>query len=398
MPAANVSPAPDRADLAWATLPVVAHILASYLPITQNWIFHQLRFTRGVRSIVLAAAAQNLAEFPWGAVYCREATGALRGLWRGFARRLHGYEPLFRAAAEQEGAALLHAHFGHVGLESLGLARALGLPLVTSFYGMDLWRHRQGPEALRRSYQPLFAHGSLFLVEGPAARAQLERLGCPPDRIRVHKLGIDPSEMPCRPRRPQPGVPLRVLMAARFLEKKGLPYGVEAFCRVAREEPGIALTVAGDATAAAPEQRIKQQLQELVLRYGVASRTRFAGFLRPAELRALALEHHLFLQPSVRAANGDSEGGHPVILTEVAASGMAMIGTRHCDIPEIVVHGQTGWLCPERDVDCLAAALREALHAPEKLAEYGANARRLVEARYDARKSGLGALYRSLLG
>ncbi len=76
---------------------------------------------------------------------------------------------------------------------------------------------------------------------------------------------------------------------------------------------------------------------------------------------------------------------------------MPMIATWHCDIPEIVVHGETGWLCEERSVEDVACALGTALEQPDLLTTYGASARRLVEDRYDARRSTLDEVYARFL-
>ncbi len=46
------------------------------------------------------------------------------------------------------------------------------------------------------------------------------------------------------------------------------------------------------------------------------------GFVARDELRRQAYLHDVFLAPSVTAANGDSEGGAPVTLIEMAATGL----------------------------------------------------------------------------
>ncbi len=51
--------------------------------------------------------------------------------------------------------------------------------------------------------------------------------------------------------------------------------------------------------------------------------------------------HHLFLSPSVTAPDGDSEGGAPVSIIEAAATGMPVVSTTHCDIPQAVDDGVT---------------------------------------------------------
>lgn len=378
--------------------PTVAHIHRIYLNLTENWIYNQVRFLRAVRSIFVAKRPANRDQFPWDPVYLLWDRPRLEREWNRVAYHLLGYYPLYRRICRAEGVDLLHAHSGVQGVQSLRLAESLGLPLLTSFYGYELTVHRKGDEGLRRMYQALFSHGAACIAEGPAARQRLIELGCPPERAWIHRLGLDMRDYPLVERRPADTGRLRVLMAARFDEKKGLPYGMEAFCRVARHEPGLELTVVGDASEAPEQQRIKRELYDLVRRYDVQDRVRFTGFLPVAELRGLALDHELLLHPSVRASNGDSEGGHPVVLTEMAATGMPIIATWHCDIPEVVVDGETGWLCTERNVEELEAALADAWARRADFPAIGRRARVLVETKYDGRANTLDSVYLRVLG
>jgi len=377
--------------------PAAGQVLSTFLRATENWIYDQLRFLREHRAVVLAKHRENRERFPWTPVHAlSDHPFSVVALNRAVGGAV-GYYPQFLAAARRAGVQLLHAHFGHLGSFALPLARRLGVPLATSFYGVDMWKHPEGVPGLRRKYAALFAEGALFLAEGPAARDRLVEIGAPPERVRVHRLGVDLSAIPFQERRVGDDGELRVLMAARFAEKKGLPYGMEAFCRAAAARPGLRLTVVGGAQGV-EEERIGRELHAIVERHRMAERVRFAGFLPLDALDALAREHHLFLHPSVHAASGDAEGGHPVVLTQLAASGMPSVATRHCDIPEVVVHGETGWLCAERSVEELEAAIAEAAEHPERLADFGAAARRLVEEKYDARVQTLDAVYRALTG
>ncbi len=70
------------------------------------------------------------------------------------------------------------------------------------------------------------------------------------------------------------------------------------------------------------------------------------GYQPHSTLFAEAYRHHIFLSPSVTASTGDTEGGAPVSLIEMAATGMLIVSTTHCDIPEVIKHGVTGLLAP----------------------------------------------------
>lgn len=372
-----------------------AQVFKRYLPSTHNWIYEQFRVLRHFKPVVLAYKALDLEQFPVERIVAVRSGNPLRQARDHLCWRLLGYYPSFAAAVRAENALLLHAHFGDRGVASVELARVLRLPLLVSFYGFDLWRDRGNAARLQASYAPLFEQCTYAIVEGPAARRRIIELGCPEAKARIHPLGIDLTQLRYADRPKSTNV--RVLAAARFTEKKGLTYGVEAFCRAAAEEPGLQLTVVGDATKSGAQQRIKARLHGLVKASRMSARVRFVGELSPGELRRLLYEHDVLLQPSVRAADGDAEGGLPVTLLEAAASGMPLIGSRHCDIPEIVVEGQTGWLCEERDIAGLVTALLSAARDPVQRAWFGCNARKRVEERFDINQHTWDALYREAL-
>ena len=71
---------------------------------------------------------------------------------------------------------------------------------------------------------------------------------------------------------------------------------------------------------------------------------RLLGYVSRETLREEAYEHDVFLAPSVTASNGDTEGGAPVAIIEMSASGMPIVSTNHCDIPSVVLDGVTGLL------------------------------------------------------
>jgi glycosyltransferase involved in cell wall biosynthesis len=61
-----------------------------------------------------------------------------------------------------------------------------------------------------------------------------------------------------------------------------------------------------------------------------------------------------------------------------------VVSTSIAGIPELVRHGETGWLCPAGDVDALADVLQACLQTPiETLRRMGEAGRERVLARHD---------------
>jgi colanic acid/amylovoran biosynthesis glycosyltransferase len=228
--------------------------------------------------------------------------------------------------------------------------------------------------------------------------AAVIKLGCPPAKIRVHHLGVDVDGIAFRPRIWDGVSPLRVLVAASFQEKKGIPYGLHALGLLRRKVP-IEVTIIGDAS---PQRRSRQErtrIMDEIRRNDLAGATRLLGYVPYARLFEEAYRHHIFLAPSVSAHDGDTEGGAPVTIIEMAATGMPVVSTLHGDIPEVVENGRSGLLAPERDVMAVFQHLQWLVQHPDEWDQITRAARARVEAEFNARVQGerLARLYQEIL-
>ena len=115
---------------------------------------------------------------------------------------------------------------------------------------------------------------------------------------------------------------------------------------------------------------------------------RMLGYATHEELLGEAYGHDVFVAASRHASDGDSEGGAPVVLLDMAATGMPVVATRHCDIPGVVPEGRAGLLADEGDIAGLAAALRRIASEPDLGPGLGEGARRHVESAHDVRVLG----------
>jgi colanic acid/amylovoran biosynthesis glycosyltransferase len=189
-----------------------------------------------------------------------------------------------------------------------------------------------------------------------------------------------------------------VLIAATFTEKKGIPYALQALGRL-QHEVDLEVTIVGGAREELAEGREqKKQILGVIEAEGLAARVRLLGFQPHARVVSEAYDHHLFLSPSVTAADGGTEGGAPVAIIEMAATGMLIVSSRHCDIPEVIADGRTGLLADERDVDELFGCLVHAIRHPDEWPAMLAAGRRHIEAEFNAQNQGLrlAALYEGI--
>jgi colanic acid/amylovoran/stewartan biosynthesis glycosyltransferase WcaL/AmsK/CpsK len=367
--------------------PVVVHFAERFVRMTQNWLYHQVVRSTRYRPVVATEARENEDQFPFDPVILPERHRLAGRALGSHGRRYRVAVPLQTLSRAYErpvralSPAVLHAHFGTQGVLLLRLRRRLDVPLVTTFYGYDASSVPRLP-GWRRWYQTLFAVGDRFLVEGSAFRERLLALGCPPGKAMVQHLGVDVDAIPFRARQITGDESVRLLMAASFREKKGHQYALRAFAlaqeqlRARGSRRRLELRLIGDG-------ELRPQIEALVRELDLTGQVHFLGYQTHAEFLDEALQCHLFLSPSVTAADGDTEGGAPVAIIEAAATGLPVLASRHADIPEVVLHGETGWLAPERDLTELTAHLMGLLEHPESWPAIGERSRRHVDAEYN---------------
>lgn len=357
-----------------------------WLPRTETWLYSEITaLGAGWQAWVVAHKTENAAEFPYPRVFSLlDAAGRMRWAVEMVLRRarLTSHAPSIARFCASLEADLLHSHFGTIGWFNLRLARKLGVPHVVTFYGSDV-TIVQRRERWRRRYREMFDEVSLVLCEGPHMASEIARLGCDPDKISVHRLGVRLADLPCAARARRR--PLRFLMAGRYREKKGLVDGLRALCNLSRSRPqeDWRLTIVGGPGNCSEGARIAGELRETAMRYKLADRISFSGILSHAELIAQAQRHDVFLCPSVTSSNGDTEGGAPVVMIEMAAMGLPVIGTRHCDMPQALGAKNRALLVGERDPDALTRSIEWLLDHPDSWSEISADNRSHCETHFD---------------
>lgn len=285
---------------------------------------------------------------------------------------------------------IVHCQFGNLAPAVLRL-RECGMlqgKLITIFRGQDIsqWVEEKG----KNVYDELFDKGDYFLANCEHFRKRAISLGCPADRIRVHGSGIDLERFTFRTRTLSTG-PVRIALTGRLVEKKGIEYAIRAVAALSQAGHRAELHIIGDGP-------LRQHLTTLTSELGAGEVIKFRGWCDQREVINILDQSHLFMAPSVTAASGDQDA--PVnTLKEAMAMGLPVVATRHGGIPELVEHGVSGLLVPERDAEALEQALTKLLRRHEQWAEYGRAGRTAVERKYDidTLNDSLVQLYQSLV-
>ena len=293
----------------------------------------------------LAARTRWLQDEPQGKVakLRHRASQTLRGIhrkntWQALNLKRYGAESrnLILSAICGQVATPFHAdvfiaHFGPAGVTAAKL-RELGVirgKIATIFHGIDI----SSREVLNH-YTPEYQ--------------QLQKMGCPREKIAVSRMGVDMTRFSPRPVK-APATPLEIISVARLTEKKGLHVAIEA-CRQLKEQ-GVAFRYR--ILGIGPWER---RLRTLIEQYQLEDVIEMPGFKPSHEVKAMLDDADVFLLPSVTGADGDMEG-IPVALMEAMAVGIPVVSTLHSGIPELVEADKSGWLVPENDACALAQRL-----------------------------------------
>jgi colanic acid/amylovoran biosynthesis glycosyltransferase len=276
---------------------------------------------------------------------------------------------------------LIHSHFAFTGCEYLDLAKKIEKPHVVSFYGCDYENHPFLNPALKKKYERLFAEADLFLCEGSFGAKALHLTGCPQSKIKVQKLGVEVDAIPFFQREKEPGE-LKLLQIATLTGKKGHLYTVRAFVKALEVCPNMSLTLVGK------DEGVKADIQEIVRQSHVQDKVTFLDWVDFDSVHAFMRDYHVFIHPSCYTETKDCEGGAPVVLLDAQATGMPVIATTHCDIPDEVIHGETGLLTPEKDVESLFRSIRYFYELDEDAYRvFCENARKHINRNFDCRQN-----------
>jgi len=261
---------------------------------------------------------------------------------------------------------LVLAEFGFHAVRVMEAVRPMNVPFVVHFRGSDL-SARSKLGVLRCRYRRLMALASGLICKSQPMAQTLQELGAPSDHILISASGANAQLFHgCDPG----AAPPVCLAVGRFVAKKGPLHTIRAFA----SQPHGQLWMVG-------EGPLFHEAKALAAQLHLGSRIRFLGARPQADVAALMRQVRVFVQHSLVAADGDSEG-NPVAVMEAQLSGLPVVATRHAGIPEVVVDGQTGVLVSEGDVAAMAAAMERFLSDPALSAQYGAAGRRRVADRF----------------
>jgi glycosyltransferase involved in cell wall biosynthesis len=219
-------------------------------------------------------------------------------------------------------APLVHAHTGHyAGVVATALARADARIVVTEHASFLPKVFRQ-KKALKL-YGDMLARADRMLCVSPYLHDQVaEQFPEYASKLRIVPNPIDFDEFAVRPE--PPAEPLRWLYVGRMTQPKGVRTVVEAFARIAAEEPRATLTLIGDGP-------LREGLRPRIAELGLTDRITQRPSVPPEEVAGHMHRHDLLVHASPLETFGMTiveavATGTPVLVARSQGPAMTLAG------------------------------------------------------------------------
>jgi len=274
-------------------------------------------------------------------------------------------------------AKLIHSHFGQNGYSSVGTAKALAIPHVTTFHGFDISIDELDLRTIgishylfRKNIKKLQKNGDLFIAVSNFIKRKLLEKGFDEKKVITNYLGVDTQKFNSKPSVLREKT---VICIARHVPYKGHKYLISAFKKVNQFDSTICLKIVGTG----PETERLRLLAEKA-----AINIVFTGRLTVEEVKLELNKAKVYCQPSVRLSNGHEEA-LALTIVEAQAMGVPAIVFNSGGMPEAIVNNKSGFVVEEKNIEQLAQKIITLFSDDELWSDFSQHARIQVELRHD---------------
>jgi glycosyltransferase involved in cell wall biosynthesis len=261
------------------------------------------------------------------------------------------------------------------GLLGIAAKRATGIPLVSTFFGVELTWLRSRIRVLEPVLRWIVKRSDAVTAISTYTARELRGLA-PGTELEIIPFGAanEGVPFPAGARGLEAKAAFELLFVGRLVERKGVQHLLRAVALLRDRGREVVLNVVGDGPYGS-------SLRALTAELALESRVRFHGQVAQPVLADRLAACDVLVLPAVRDAKGDVEG-LGVVLIEALRAERPVIASDVGGIPDIVRDGETGLLVPPGDAERLAEAIERYAEEPELAAMHAAAGRRDVEERF----------------
>ena len=250
------------------------------------------------------------------------------------------------------------AEYGTAGSFITPICKNLDIPLLVHFHGFDASRE-DILNTFKKGYQLMFSYAIKIIVVSHAMKQALVGQGCPETKLLINTYGPHSGYLNIKPNLESN----YIISIGRHTYKKAPYLTILAFRKVLKKHPYLKLKMIGDG-------ELFDVSKNLVKSLGLENNIILLGALERKEIIKHLQSAFLFVQHSLVALNGDSEGT-PVGIIEAMAAGLPVVSTRHAGIPDVVIENETGFLVDEGDIDAMAEQIITLLNNRDLAGSFG---------------------------
>jgi glycosyltransferase involved in cell wall biosynthesis len=258
------------------------------------------------------------------------------------------------------------AEYGPTATKVMGVCKEAGVALIVHFHGFDAYEHKTLQE-FGESYKKMFEIAGAVVAVSKHMAQKLVTLGAPISKVHYVPCGMNPELFHGSNPSQMPPV---FLTTGRFVDKKAPHLTILSFQKVLAQVPQAKLIMVGNGP-------LQDSALMLVKALKIEKSVEFTGARSHQEVAQLMREVRAFVQHSVVAHSGDSEGT-PVAVMEAGGSGLPVIATRHAGIPDVIEDGITGFLVDECDIGAMADRMIKIAQDPQLASRMGEAAQKKI--------------------
>lgn len=240
-----------------------------------------------------------------------------------------------------------HAWFGYIG------KIATKARMVTTFYGAELALAKRYP-FIKNFIRWSTRKSDKVIAISSFTKDEIMRITYAEPEVIPYGAPLEVVEKPPSTT-PKKG-PKNILFVGRIIERKGLPYLIEAMTKVVAEiEAQLVIVGGGDR---------REELERMVRDMGLEEIVIFTGKVSTDYLKELYEKCDVFVLPSIVDSRGDTEG-LGVVLLEALAYKKPIVATDVGGIRDVIKNERTGLLVPQKDPGALSDAILRLLRDKE---------------------------------
>lgn len=272
----------------------------------------------------------------------------------------------FRHSLKRNNIQCVVAEYGITSSHVLQVCKSLGIPLIPIFHGYDA-SVKSILTNYGNRYKQVFEYSNSVVVVSNKIKDTLITMGCNSNKIVVTPCAPKPTFFKIDPDFSEQ----RFIGVGRFVDKKAPYLTILAFKKVVDQFPMVNLIIGGDGP-------LWNSCKNLIKVLNLEKNIFLPGILTSNDLQELYSNSLGFVQHSVQAENGDSEGT-PVAVLEASASALPVISTFHAGIPDVIINNKTGILVEELSILDMAEGMIKLLKDVKLAKEMGANGREYIK-------------------